>query len=146
MPRLVSLRQVAVLLSLALAACAPTVVVHGYVPDETLLASVQSGTDSKDTIIEKRGSPSSIATFDDNTWIYFSKRSETFAFFEPEVVDQKVVAINFTDDGTVEEVKRFTLEDGRLIDPVTRTTPTHGRELGLLEQLFGNIGRFTPTE
>ena len=36
----------------------------------------------------------------------------------------------------------LTIEDGIVIDPVSRATPTHGRDLGLLEQLLGNIGRF----
>ncbi len=143
MQRLALARNFVVALGLLAAACTPTVSLHGYVPDEEVLATMQTGTDNKDAVIEKLGSPSSIATFDDNTWIYFSKRTETFAFFEPEVIEQRVVAVNFNDDGTVEEIKRFALEDGRLIDPVTRTTPTHGRELGLLEQLFGNVGRFT---
>jgi len=107
------------------------------------LATVQQGVDSKDAVVSKLGSPSSVAAFDDDTWIYISKQTENFAFFEPTVVGQDVVAINFDPEGRVEEFRRYTLEDGRLIDPVTRETPTHGRELGILEQLFGNVGRFT---
>ena len=131
------------LFCLTLAACTPTLVVQGYVPDEETLAGVQQGVDTKDAVVDKLGSPSTIATFDDDTWIYVNKRSEVFAFFEPTVLSQNVVAINFDPEGRVEEIRRFTLEDGRLIDPVTRKTPTQGRELGLLEQLFGNVGRFT---
>lgn len=129
-------------LGLLVSACAPTLTVQGFVPDEEVLATIEAGTDTKDAVVSKLGSPSTVATFDDDTWIYFNRRTETFAFFEPRVIDQQVVAINFDDTGRVEEIKRYTLEDGRLIDPVTRTTPTHGRELGLLKQLFGNIGRF----
>ncbi len=139
-----SITSPAVLLfCLTMAACTPTLVVQGYVPDEETLATVQQGVDSKDAVVSKLGSPSSVAAFDDDTWIYISKQTENFAFFEPTVIGQDVVAINFDPEGRVEEVRRYTLEDGRLIDPVTRETPTHGRELGILEQLFGNVGRFT---
>lgn len=131
------------LFCLTMAACTPTLVVQGYVPDEETLATVQQGVDNKDAVVSKLGSPSSVAAFDDDTWIYISKQTENFAFFEPTVIGQDVVAINFDPEGRVEEVRRYTLEDGRLIDPVTRKTPTHGRELGILEQLFGNVGRFT---
>ena len=124
------------------AACTPALVVQGYVPDQVTLAGVEKGVDTKDTVVTKLGSPSTIATFDDDTWIYVNKRSEVFAFFEPTVLSQNVVAINFDPKGRVEEIRRFTLEDGRLFDPVTRKTPTQGRELGFLEQLFGNVGRF----
>ncbi|MEK9944707.1 MAG: outer membrane protein assembly factor BamE [Alphaproteobacteria bacterium] len=143
MKRFSQISPAVLVLCLTLAACTPTLVVQGYVPDEETLATVQQGVDSKDAVVSKLGSPSSVAAFDDDTWIYISKQTENFAFFEPTVVGQDVVAINFDPEGRVEEVRRYTLEDGRLIDPVTRETPTHGRELGILEQLFGNVGRFT---
>ena len=34
----------------------------------------------------------------------------------------------------------YGMEDGRVIDLETRTTPTLGRELTILEQLLGNLG------
>jgi outer membrane protein assembly factor BamE (lipoprotein component of BamABCDE complex) len=132
----------ALLLCLALTACTPTLVINGYVPDDETLATIQSGIDTKDTVTAKLGSPSTVATFNDNTWIYANKRTEVFAFFEPKVIGQSVIAINFDSEGRVEELRRYALEDGRIIDPVTRKTPTQGRELRFLEQLFGNVGRF----
>ena len=128
---------------MTLAGCAPLLVIQGYVPDEEILAGIEQGVDTKDAVVTKLGSPSTVATFDDDTWIYVNKRSEVFAFFEPTVLSQNVVAINFDPEGRVQEIRRFTLEDGRLFDLITRETPTQGRELGLLEQLFGNVGRFT---
>ena len=132
----------ALLLCLALTACTPTLVINGYVPDDETLATIKSGIDTKDTVTAKLGSPSTVATFNDNTWIYANKRTEVFAFFEPKVIGQSVIAINFDSEGRVEELRRYALEDGRIIDPVTRKTPTQGRELRFLEQLFGNVGRF----
>ncbi len=143
MKRFLANRPAVLLFCLTMAACTPTLVVKGYVPDEETLATVQQGVDSKDAVMTKLGSPSSVAAFDEDTWIYISKQTENFAFFEPTVIGQDVVAINFDPEGRVEEIRRYTLEDGRLIDPVTRKTPTQGRELGILEQLFGNVGRFT---
>jgi outer membrane protein assembly factor BamE (lipoprotein component of BamABCDE complex) len=137
------IKPAVLLLCITLAACAPTLVMQGYVPDDETLAGVEQGVDTKNAVVTKLGSPSTIATFDDDTWIYVNKRSEVFAFFEPTVLSQNVVAINFDPEGRVEKIRRFTLEDGRLIDPITRRTLTQGRELGLLEQLFGNVGRFS---
>ena len=37
------------------------------------------------------------------------------------------------------DIERYGLEDGRIINLTTRTTETGGRELGVLEQLFGNL-------
>ena len=35
------------------------------------------------------------------------------------------------------------MEDAQDVDPVDRETPTEGRDLTLLQQLFGNIGKFS---
>jgi hypothetical protein len=37
------------------------------------------------------------------------------------------------------EVERYGLEDGKIVNLTVRTTETGGREMGVLEQLFGNI-------
>jgi hypothetical protein len=36
-------------------------------------------------------------------------------------------------------VERYGIEDGRIINLTTRTTDTGGRQLGVLEQLLGNL-------
>ena len=128
---------------LILAACATTVDTRGYIPEESAITQLKKGVDSRQTVVDLLGSPSSVATFDDATWYYIGKKTERFAFLNEKVVDQKILAIAFDGEGLLSEVHLYTIEDGRIIDPVTRETPTHGRELNLLEQLFGNIGRFS---
>jgi hypothetical protein len=87
---------------------------------------------------------STISTFDDRTWYYISKRTETTAFFDPDVTDQEVLAINFDESGVVQNMRVYGQEDGRTIAYVDRTTPTEGNELTLIQQLLGNLGRFNP--
>ena len=65
---------------------------------------------------------------------------------EPDILDQKVVAISFDDAGRVKNIRTYGLEDAREIEPVARTTPTGGREITVLEQLVGNLGRFSGKE
>ena len=136
----------ALAVALIAAGCSKTQAVRGYVPDDELLAQLQPGQQTRDQVAQILGSPSSISTFEErnDTWYYITRRTEQFAFFDEEVLDQRVVAIDFDEDGRVQEVRRFGLEDGQEVNPVDRKTPTRGRELGFFEQLFGNIGRFTP--
>lgn len=129
-------------LAFLLGGCTPTITQHGYVPNEDRIASIRTALDDRESIRAKLGSPSTLTAFGDETWLYVSRRVEEFAFYSPKVLEQQVVSINFNDRGFVQEVRRLSLEDGRLIDPVTRETPTLGRELGVFEQLFGNLGRF----
>lgn len=128
--------------ALFLAGCATTIDHRGYVPDQETIERVRAGVDNRDSVARMFGSPSSVATFDDRTWYYVSKRTERVAFFNDKVVDQRVLAVAFDEAGLVSEIRQYALEDGRIINPVTRETPTLGRELNIIEQLFGNIGRF----
>ncbi len=92
------------------------------------------------------GTPSSVVPFSDDTWIYISRKVSTIAFLDPRVLEQNVVVVQFDQGGVVQDVRRYTLEDGKAIDPVTRKTPSPGKELTFLEQLVGNIGRFNPAD
>ena len=127
---------------LNLSACAPTENFWGYIPDEKTVSRLKTGSDNRRKVARLLGSPSSVSTFESDTWYYISKRTSTVAFFDPKVLDQRILAVDFDDNGVVKEIRRFTLEDARNIQLVERKTVTRGRELGLLEQLFGNIGRF----
>jgi outer membrane protein assembly factor BamE (lipoprotein component of BamABCDE complex) len=130
------------LAGLLVASCAPTIDNRGYVPDPQALERVRPGGQTRGDVAEILGTPSSVTPFADDTWIYIQRKTSTVAFFEPKVLEQNVVVVGFDDAGLVRDVRRYTLEDGKLIDPVTRTTPAPGKELTFLEQLIGNVGRF----
>jgi outer membrane protein assembly factor BamE (lipoprotein component of BamABCDE complex) len=129
---------------LAAAACTPRIDQRGNRPDEEQVVLINPGVDDKNRVAELIGTPSAISTFDDRTWYYISKRTETMAFLDPELIDQEVLAISFDESGIVENMRVYGPEDGRTIAYVDRTTPTEGNELTLIQQLLGNLGRFNP--
>lgn len=126
----------------SLAACAPVVESRGNLPNPELLAQIKPGLQTKEDVGALLGTPSSTAVFGEETWYYISSREEHFAFYKPKELDRQVVAIRFDQGGAVSEIKTLTLKDGKVIDPVDRTTPTAGSEMGFLQQIFGNVGRF----
>ena len=129
-------------LALAAAACGASIENRGYIPDPDALALIEPGKQNRDDVAQTLGSPSSTGAFGDDTWIYVSHKTSQFAFFNPTVLEQNVVIVRFDEAGSVAAIERYTLLDGRAIDPVTRTTPAQGKELTFLEQLVGNLGRF----
>ncbi|MHA6288517.1 outer membrane protein assembly factor BamE [Maricaulis sp. CAU 1757] len=145
MKRRVSMTVLVVACALGASACNPTLRTHGYrhstqeepniVPDEDTVASVR----------DRLGNPSLHGTFDDNTWYYISATRESLAYLRPVTRDRRIIAIRFDDAGIVSEVAEYDLDDGRVVSYAARETPTRGRELSLLEQLLGNVGRL-PTE
>lgn len=137
-PRAAALAVAAAAL-MALGACEPTVRVHGYAPAEAQLALLEPGIDSAATVTTKIGRPSTAGVMRNDAWYYVSSRVETLAYKAPEVTERRIVAVRFDDAGMLASADVFGLEDGRIINLVTRTTPTFGREMTILQQVFGNL-------
>ena len=131
---------------LILSTCTPIQNTRGYLIDDQLVEQIETGIDSKDSVLRVLGSPSNVATFETDLWYYITRKTESLAFLEKKLLDQKVVAIKFNKLGLVEEIKRFNAEDGRAIRISERITETRGKQLTLFQQLFGNIGRFANEE
>jgi outer membrane protein assembly factor BamE (lipoprotein component of BamABCDE complex) len=127
---------------LAVAGCEKVIDVRGHVPDDDSLSKIQVGLQKKADVTDLLGTPSTVAPFGEETWLYISRKTSTTAFFEPKVLEQHVVAIVFDDTGAVSDVRRLDMADGKVIRHVARITPSPGKELSFLEQLIGNLGKF----
>ena len=125
------------------AGCAPVIEQHGYTPLPEELAEIRPGIDTRETVVRKIGRPASSGIFTDHGWYYVSSEVERMTYHAPKITDRRVVAITFHPNGVVAGVNEYGLEDGRIIDLVTETTPTHGRQLTVVEQAFGNLGVIT---
>jgi outer membrane protein assembly factor BamE (lipoprotein component of BamABCDE complex) len=125
-----------------LSACSPKVETRGYVNDKAIQDQLVVGTSTRDEVQSLLGSPSSRSSFGSETWYYISGRKEAVAFMKAEVVEQKVVRIEFNEAGIVQKVEGFSEKDSQDFALVGRTTPTEGHTLGFVEQALGNIGRF----
>ena len=124
-----------------LAGCAPIVHQQGHIRDAEVLAQIEPGAQTREEVARLLGSPSAVGTFDDSRWYYISRRTETEAFYAPDLVDQSVTVIAFDENGVVMEVASMSIEEARAVEPVEEESPTRGRELSFFEQIFGNIGR-----
>ncbi len=134
----------AIACALALGACTPVASYQGFQAVEQNPKDAKVGLDTKSTILDRLGSPSTVAAFDPNTWYYITQVTDRLTYHHPQVRSRTVVSIVF--DKTSEQVtavNSYTLKDGRVIAYNGRETPTRGRELSVLEQLLGNVGRGT---
>ena len=139
------LSVVAATLAAGVTACAPRIERHGNVPDADMLRRIEVGVSSREEVGDWLGTPSSTATFGEDTWYYITARTERYAFYAPSIVEQQVVAIAFDDADVVRSVRGYGLEDAREIEPVDRLTPTGGKKLTVLQQMLGNFGRIART-
>jgi outer membrane protein assembly factor BamE (lipoprotein component of BamABCDE complex) len=131
---------VAAMIGGGLSGCAPLVKNHGYAPDIELLGAITVGTDTRGSVRRKIGRPSTTGVFTEAGWYYVATTVEQYLYYEPKVTDRRVVAVRFDVNDVVAAVNVYGLEDGRVIDLQTRTTPTYGRQLTILQQILGNLG------
>jgi outer membrane protein assembly factor BamE (lipoprotein component of BamABCDE complex) len=133
-----------VAMAAATTACAPVQTYNGFRSDRNNeeIPDPQVGVDTRATVMQRFGSPSTTAVFD-QAWYYVGSVQERMAFYNPNIVERTVMVVRFNGD-TVSAVEKYGMERGRVVAYDDHVTPTRGRELGVLEQLLGNIGRAPP--
>ena len=126
----------AALLCLTLAGCFSEQFQKGYILPENALGQIPIGA-SQDQVLIVMGTPSTVATLNGEVFYYISQRSERkVAFMNQQVVDQRVIAIYFDKNRQVQRLANYGLQDGKIFDFISRTTPTSGQELSYLTPLF----------
>lgn len=131
---------------LALAACSSVYRKHGYVPAPDLLAEVVPGVDTRDSVAESIGIPSSTGVLNDSGYYYVATRFRHYGAAAPKPVARDLVAISFDAQGVVEGIRRYSLEDGRVVPLERRVTDSSVEDSTFLRQLLGNLGNFGPDQ
>ena len=99
---------------------------------------------SQDQVLLALGSPSSRGQFDQEVFYYISqKRAKTYEFEKLKLIDQRVLSVYFDEDQTVSRIANYGLQDGKVFDFISRTTPTSGQDFTFLRQLL--TGRASPS-
>ena len=109
---------------------------QGYVIDQQQIDSVPVGS-SREQVLLALGSPSTTATFDNEVCYYISqKRYRAAAFAKPKLIEQRVLAVYFGEDGRVTNIANYGLQDGKVFDFISRTTPTAGKDQNFIGQIL----------
>jgi outer membrane protein assembly factor BamE (lipoprotein component of BamABCDE complex) len=112
---------------------------QGYVADPRALELVPVGS-SREQVLLALGSPSTTATFDNEVFYYISQlRVRPVAFMNPKLVDQRVLAVYFGEDGRVANIANYGLQDGKVFDFISRTTPTGGKDQTFIGQILSGL-------
>ena len=116
---------------------------HGNKIDPDSLKELVPGISTKKDVTSLIGSPTTRATFDDNDWIYISETTHTRIGRLPGVLKQDVVVMSFDPAGTLRAIKMLNEDDSRNISVASGSTPSPGSEASVLQQLLGNVGRYS---
>jgi outer membrane protein assembly factor BamE (lipoprotein component of BamABCDE complex) len=124
------------LLGVSLAACGGEQFQKGYILPPGALEQIPIGA-SQDQVLIVMGTPSTVATLDGEVFYYISQRADRpVAFMNQRLTDQRVIAIYFDKNRRVRRLANYGMQDGKIFDFVSRTTPTSGQELSYLAPLF----------
>lgn len=122
--------------TLPLAGCISETYVHGYVLGEDTLQQVPIGA-SREQVLLALGTPSTTSTIGNEAFYYISQKTvRTVAFMQPKIVDQRVLAIYFDQNGHVDRIADYGLKDGKVFDFIAKKTHTGGADYGFLGQIF----------
>lgn len=131
----------AVILTSMVAACTATQATRGNLLEDYQLKEILPGIDAREDVMRKVGSPTTISTFDENTWYYMGQKTEKKGILDPKVTAERIIVVTFAADGKVDAVKERM--DGRQdIAIVDRATPASGNEFTFMQQMLGNLGKF----
>ena len=98
---------------------------------------------SKDELVEFVGSPTFSSDLGGDTWYYVYTVTDKVAFFRPQLVDEEVVAIRFKEDGSFQDIKKYTHEDISKFAYSNETTPTLGTDTNPFQQIVRNIQKYS---
>jgi outer membrane protein assembly factor BamE (lipoprotein component of BamABCDE complex) len=118
------------------------VINRGAVIEERKVAQVKVGVPAPQ-VLALLGTPSTTSTIGGDAWYYVSQRLERqLAFMPQDVADQHILAVYFDKSKKVQRVADYGLQDGKVVDFVTRTTPTAGAEFQFLRNMFSKLLSF----
>jgi outer membrane protein assembly factor BamE (lipoprotein component of BamABCDE complex) len=125
-----------------LTGCSSTTTRHGQLFQDNDLQQIAPGM-TQDQVKLTLGSPNTTAAAGTgNAYYYISSTMVQNAFMLPSEIDRKVVAIYFTQGGTVERVANYGMKDGKVFDAISRTTPSaNTNDDGVIKSLFRNLGQ-----
>jgi len=126
-------------LGLLLGGCFTQNYQRGYILAEGALEQIPLGAPQEQVLIAL-GTPSTVATVSGEVFYYISARTEQTSFLPERTTDQRVVAVYFDKNRRVQRLANYGIEDGRIFDYISRTTPTSGQELSYLSYVFKIFG------
>jgi outer membrane protein assembly factor BamE (lipoprotein component of BamABCDE complex) len=126
------------------AACISEEFQRGYLLDERAVQQVKPGMNGEQ-VLQTLGTPSTVSTVGNKSWYYISQTSRRpVRFMGESVTDQRVLAVYFDGKLRVERIALYGVQDGKVFDFISRTTPASGQDQNFVGALFRGIGSLNP--
>mgnify|MGYP004499167209 FL=1 len=115
---------------------------NGNMPAQEKVDEIRLG-QSKQDVMNILGAPSLTTGLSDDHWIYMASTTKKVAFFRPEELERKVLAISFDND-QISKIEKLNLADGNKLPIDSDITQTTEQEQGFFRKYFGGVGTYMP--
>lgn len=115
---------------------------NGNMPAQEKVDEIRLG-QSKQDVMNILGAPSLTTGLSDDHWIYMASTTKKVAFFRPEELERKVLAISFDND-QISKIEKLSLADGNKLPIDSDITQTTEQEQGFFRKYFGGVGTYMP--
>ena len=130
-------------ISFILSGC-QTLDIRGQYIDDAALKQVENQRMSKSEVENVLGTPTIVPNYSADTWYYVQRILARRAWFNPTVVEQRVVKVKFDKNDFLEEVVVLA-NSQKEINIIGEYTKARGTELNPIQKFVKNIGRFNKT-
>jgi outer membrane protein assembly factor BamE (lipoprotein component of BamABCDE complex) len=132
--------QYLIAILLFLSACTTTEVHKGAELRQSKIDEITPES-SREDVAKLLGTPSSKSSFGDEVWYYINNVRKKNIVSDDELLDQQVLAVTFKED-KVAAVETYDISKSNNVQFNEDKTATAGRELTIIEQMLGNLGKF----
>lgn len=129
-------------LSISLCGCINREDHIGYSFPEGYEKHLKIGKTSRHRVFDVLVSPSTESNYGQITYYYVGQIQSIRTLEHPKVDKQNILALTFNKKGILQSIKHYNIADYKQLSYDERRTILKGNEMGVLEQMIHNIGRF----
>lgn len=119
--------------------------VRGQFVSDSAIEQINIKKPNQEELVDMIGTPTYIPDYSANTWYYIQRSLARRAWFDPKVVQQRIVKITFAESKRVSEAMLLKDSQNEAIVANSAFTKTHGTEQSGIQKFVKNIGRFNQT-
>lgn len=119
--------------------------VRGQFVSDSAIEQVNIKKPNQKELIAMIGTPTYVPDYSQNTWYYIQRSLARKAWFDPKVVQQRIVKVTFAKNKRVCEAVLLKNSQNEAIVVNSAFTKTHGTEQSSIQKFVKNIGRFNQT-
>ena len=99
---------------------------------------------NKEEVIDELGIPNFIDPIE-KKYYYFSEKKYVKNFYKQKIINRIMVVFIFNENETIELISQYDLDDEQDVEYIKEKTPNELIKRGLIEKIFGGIGKTVPS-